>query len=133
MASNSTQGGFTNVSSSRRKPSRNKYVFHEKTVDDHISDLKVKIDSIKQSKFYQTLYSHIKTLINGLEQSRHPESGKFIRHFRCLALGSPTDSANAMYQLAIQELIITDLEIAPENVTCWDPVFGKMILNYLKN
>lgn len=112
--------GFVPVKQSKRRQNRYKNLkFTPKTVDDHISDLEAKALSLASSKFYSSLSAILDN------ESIPIEANKTI-HIRCLALGSPTDSLNAMFQLALLNLIVDKLGIARERVTMWDPVFQSM-------
>lgn len=46
-----------------------------------------------------------------------------LTSIRCLALGSPTESHLALYQLALLQLLTSHLKMLPEKVSMWDPVF----------
>lgn len=47
-----------------------------------------------------------------------------ITHIRCLALGSPSDSIPALYQLAFLMQICRYFKVATSNVSLYDPVFN---------
>lgn len=47
-----------------------------------------------------------------------------FKRIRCLALGSPTQEFQALYQLALLKLIAKEFSIPPENVSLYDPVFS---------
>lgn len=49
-----------------------------------------------------------------------------LTSIRCLALGSPTTSSIALYQLALLQLIQTHLGIPDTEISMWDPVFTNM-------
>ncbi|VVT51083.1 uncharacterized protein SAPINGB_P002978 [Magnusiomyces paraingens] len=84
------------------------------TKDDPKDDLDKKSDkdSNKESK------EDLKEISQQTTQSQTP-----ISIVRCLALGSPTDSHNAMYQLALLGLLLNHLGLPSSSVSCWDPVF----------
>ncbi|CUM48692.1 uncharacterized protein AC631_00319 [Debaryomyces fabryi] len=54
-----------------------------------------------------------------------------ITHIRCLALGSPSDSNAALYQLAYLTQICGQLSIKPSNVSLYDPVFNELDKRFL--
>lgn len=56
-----------------------------------------------------------------------------FKHVRCLALGSPTDEFQALYQLALLHLLIEDYKISPENVSFHDPAFTQDDVEYLSH
>lgn len=106
---------------SKRKTRRNKYVVPVKTVDNHIEDMKINSDLLSDSLFYKTFVTNLDTFKAKLNFEKSPFR---IGTLRCLALGSPTDSINAMYQLAILNLVLKHLDIDPKNVSVWDPVIS---------
>lgn len=46
-----------------------------------------------------------------------------FKRIRCLALGSPTEEFQALFQLAYLQLIIKEFEILPKCVSLFDPIF----------
>lgn len=54
-----------------------------------------------------------------------------ITHIRCLALGSPSDSNAALYQLAYLTQICDQLAIELSNVSLYDPVFNELDKRFL--
>lgn len=54
-----------------------------------------------------------------------------ITHIRCLALGSPSDCNESLYQLAYMTQICLRFEIRPTNVSLYDPVFNKLDYQFL--
>ena len=49
-----------------------------------------------------------------------------ITHIRCLALGSPSDSNAALYQLSFLSQICRHFDVNPSNVSLYDPVFNEL-------
>lgn len=49
-----------------------------------------------------------------------------LTSIRCLALGSPTSSSIALYQLALMQLIQAHLNISNTEISMWDPLFSDM-------
>ena len=56
-----------------------------------------------------------------------------ITHIRCLALGSPSDSNAALYQLAFLTQVCRDFDVNPSNVSLYDPVFNELDNQFLTN
>lgn len=56
-----------------------------------------------------------------------------FKYIRCLALGSPTDEFQPLYQLALLELIILKFDIPSTNVSVYDPVFTPDDLKLFKD
>ncbi|CAN6625196.1 hypothetical protein TRVA0_010S01244 [Trichomonascus vanleenenianus] len=113
--------GFTGKKRKNRKNNKFK-VNLDKSIDDHMNSLKDKKDTMEKSKFLQELRKNMKEL--GIEKGE-------IKTIRCLALGSPIDTAcssAAMYQLALLQLIQSDLEVKKDNISVYDPVFEPMDL-----
>lgn len=112
------------VIKSGRKSRRNKYVVLEKTVDDWVSEVQTKSEQVEGSQFYKELVSRLDGLAKDGQKDQDSKipTPKVCR-VRCLALGSPCESVNALYQLAILELLRERLGVCSENVSVWDPVF----------
>lgn len=113
------------VIKSGRKSRRNKYVVLEKTVDDWVSEVRTKSEQVEGSQFYKELVSRLDGLVK--DSQKDQDSDKLpapkVCRVRCLALGSPCESVNALYQLAILELLRVRLGVCAESVSVWDPVF----------
>lgn len=129
--------GFTQVKS-KRKSRRSKYVVKEKTVDDYFEDLTSKSEILKSSNVFQTLIVQLEKLNIVQKRDFHENEQKKddilssiiypqkrITSVKCLALGSPTDSHVAMYQLGLLRNLLEYLNLSSSIVTCWDPVFSK--------
>lgn len=76
-------------------------------------------------KTQKRLESHIQTIeASGFYKSSlkllQPLSFKRIR---CIALGSPTQEFQALYQLAYLKLLAKEFDIRPENISLYDPIF----------
>lgn len=56
-----------------------------------------------------------------------------ITHARCLALGSPSDSNAALYQLAFLTQICRHFDVNLSNVSLYDPVFNEFDNQFLTN
>ena len=54
-----------------------------------------------------------------------------ITHIRCLALGSPSDSNAALYQLAFLTQVCREFDVNPSNVSLYDPVFNELDNQFL--
>lgn len=121
--------GFVPVTrSKRRQPHHNNNLkFTPKTVDDHISDLEAKALALGSSKFYSCLSTILESekIPLCIKETAENNNKKKI-HVRCLALGSPTESLNAMFQLALLNLLVDKLGIVRNQVSMWDPVFEPM-------
>lgn len=76
----------------------------------HIKDKLIRHKKCIESSL---LYKNTKELLEPL---------KFDR-IRCLALGSPCDEFQALYQLALLELLVEEFHIQPKLVSMYDPAF----------
>lgn len=127
--------GFTPVGPKRRSR-RSKYVVREKTVDDHLADLAEKAEALQYSAVFKAFTQPLEQLglvgpatesVSEDKTAAPAETTSAPRNtvsaIRCLALGSPAHSANAMYQLAALQLLAAHYTVAPELVSCWDPAF----------
>lgn len=57
------------------------------------------------------------------DQTIHLLKPVSFTHIRCLALGSPTEEFQALYQLALLDLLIKEFSIKTENISLYDPAF----------
>ncbi|KAK6202277.1 SRR1-domain-containing protein [Scheffersomyces amazonensis] len=82
--------------------------------DQLVSSAQVKLvkyrNVLKESKFFQ--------------ESQDILGQLSIKYIRCLALGSPIDMTNAMYQLAYILEIMDILSIPTKNLSLYDPIFN---------
>ncbi|MCH0628989.1 hypothetical protein JNB11_03310 [Kocuria palustris] len=58
-------------------------------------------------------------------ETKEAFKGEKFTHIRCLALGQPTASFQARYQLAYLLELADHLEVEPSNISHWDPVFDE--------
>lgn len=66
------------------------------------------------------------------KESQAVFTDEIFTHIRCLALGLPTDSFQAGYQLAYLLELAQYLKVKPENISHWDPVFTEEDTKSLK-
>lgn len=64
-------------------------------------------------------------------ETMHELEACSITHVRCLALGSPSDSNAALYQLAFLMVVCDHFKIPPKNVSLYDPVFNELDNKFL--
>ena len=88
-----------------------------------VTRLKIKLQNHESCVKSSGLYSHAVSLLEPL---------KFTR-IRCLALGSPTQEFQALYQLAFLNLIVSHFGVLPENVSLYDPAFTSEDIQLLEN
>lgn len=96
--------GFAAPKSRRKR--NNKFVPKVKVLSDHITKLTTFKDQLRHS----TVYSTVKNALNSYLTAKASNPRKLLR-IRCLALGSPTESDLAMYQVALMVLMAEHLEI----------------------
>lgn len=80
---------------------------------------------LRHKKCIQTTLFYEKTL----EKLSHLG---FVR-IRCLALGSPTEEFQSLYQLALLELLAENYNIAANKISLYDPVFTELDLRLFEN
>lgn len=146
---------FTMVTSKRAKKNRKnkKFIYKPKTLDDHVQSLgafKTQLtgskvwDKIREvlSKWqhHQQLQKELPTNTTTTDSTDEltnnqvdPTATNTITDIRCLALGSPTDSHIAMYQLALLQLIAEYLTVSSSKISVWDPVIAKDDLELFKH
>lgn len=71
------------------------------------------------------LASHVETIQSTefLEQSLKLLRQLPFKNIRCIALGSPTQEFQALYQLALLKLLAKEFDIPPANISLYDPIF----------
>lgn len=79
----------------------------------------------KLEKTQKRLESHIQTISSS---DFYKFSLKLLqplpfKRIRCIALGSPTQEFQALYQLAYMKLLAKEFDIRPEYISLYDPVF----------
>ncbi|OBA21041.1 SRR1-domain-containing protein [Metschnikowia bicuspidata var. bicuspidata NRRL YB-4993] len=85
--------------------------------------LAAKLQKHEQCVAQSDLYTHTVTLLRPL---------KFTM-IRCLALGSPTQEFQALYQLAYLKLLASSCNIEAKNISCYDPAFLAEDTQFLAN
>lgn len=130
--------GFAVVTRKKKSRKNQKYVVKPKTLDDHLQQLSGFKDELTSSAVFAEIKEGFRlrqtglnsgSLVQEVEKSEstdsenEPQTTFGLRAIRCLALGSPTESSIAMYQLALLQLIIDMLNISAESVSLYDPVF----------
>lgn len=76
-------------------------------------------------KTQKRLESHVQSI---LSSEFYASSLKLLqplpfKRIRCIALGSPTQEFQALYQLAYLKLLAKEFDLIPEHVSLYDPVF----------
>lgn len=130
-----TNDGFAVVTRKKKTRKNQKYLVKVKTTADHLEQLEVFRHELSTSAIFQEVQKSL--VLSGalVEEKLGSEDGSssqqittsqscLITGLRCLALGSPTESPIAMYQLALLQLILELLKLPAEAVSMYDPVFS---------
>mmetsp|Transcript_4511 Transcript_4511/g.4991 ORF Transcript_4511/g.4991 Transcript_4511/m.4991 type:complete len:268 (+) Transcript_4511:249-1052(+) len=108
-----------------------KFKLGEQGPASEVSNVQLEKDEVELLNVKFSKYERIMTESSLLAETVKVLKDHSITHIRCLALGSPSDSNAALYQLAYLTQICSQLAIEPSNVSLYDPVFNELDKKFL--